>query len=155
MPMPPLLTLADEAAYRAHYVQALSNSTHHTRDGIRVFFRRERFDHAFFEHTRRNGPNDRFSQDRATRMSWIAPTLSEPNATWYQGWDNKRRRNDVSSSVVVAYESFVVILRFGVNRQGVVTATFITCYLADAQAYPKIQRSPLWDLNACRTNLGV
>lgn len=155
MALPPLLNLADEAAYRGYYIREYANSTHHTRDGVRVFFRQARFDHAFFEHTHRNGPNDRFSADRAMRLPWIAPTLTAPGATWYQGWDNKRRRNDSTFSAAVAYQSFVVILRFGVNQQGQVTATFVTCYLADSQAFPKIQRSPVWDLETCKSKLGV
>ncbi len=52
--MPPLLKLADQAAYRAHYERTLRGNIV-THDGIPVFFRRDRFEHAFFESSDRRG----------------------------------------------------------------------------------------------------
>lgn len=62
MPLPPLLQLPDEAAYRQHFVGTYCRGVIETHDGIRVFFRQNQFDHAFYESTNR---------DRALRANFI------------------------------------------------------------------------------------
>ena len=57
--MPPLLLLSTEADYRDHYKRTYCRSVVATHDGIRVFFNADRFDHAFFESSLRNGVKDR------------------------------------------------------------------------------------------------
>ena len=69
MPSPPLLHLPDEAAYRQHFVGTYCRGGVETHDGIRVFFRQQQFDHAFYESTNRDGFKDAFSWVRGERVS--------------------------------------------------------------------------------------
>ena len=84
--MPPLLNLADEAAYRGHFERSCCGGNIATHDGIRVYFRRQDFDHAFFESSGRRVENDVFSLVRAQRMDWIVAALADPAAACFQGW---------------------------------------------------------------------
>jgi len=154
MALPPLLNLPDEAAYRTHYVENYVRGNVVTKDGVRVFFNQNKFTHAFFESTNRDGNKDQFSNDRAQRMDWIAATLTSAQAIWYQGWDKRRQQYDGSRCATVAFDRFVVVLRFRARRDGVVLADFVTCYHAD-NSIGKIRQSPNWDLEACRNLLGV
>ena len=74
MPLPPLLQLPDEAAYRQHFVGTYCRGVTETHDGIRVFFRQHQFDHAFYESTNLDGAKDAFAWIRAERMNWIGAT---------------------------------------------------------------------------------
>jgi hypothetical protein len=152
--LPPFLTLADEAAYRQHFLDNFVRGDVRTHHGVRVHFKGTDFDHAFFESTQRNGVKDQFSQDRSQRMSWIAHTLADPNADWYQGWVRARKTYDTTRSVAVACGDFVVVLKFRARRDGQVVANFVTCYFAD-NSIGKIRQSPIWTLDDCRTALGV
>lgn len=148
MPVPPLLHLPDENAYRQHFVRHYCRSMIQTHDGIRVFFHQDRFGHAFFESTNRDGIKDAFSQVRAERMDWIRATLADPSAVRYQGWDSKNRCYDPGRRVDLVYEDFVVVLVLGLKRDGTLKANFITCYQAD-NSIGKIRRSPLWTAGDC------
>lgn len=152
--MPALLILADEAAYRQYFIDKYVRSAVHTHHGIRVHFKEQDFNHAFYESTQRNGVKDQFSQDRSQRMDWIITTLSDLNSDWYQGWVKAKATYDVTRSVAVASGDFVVVLKFRARKDGVIVANFITCYYAD-NSIGKIRSSPLWELNACRNALGV
>lgn len=148
MPLPPLLNLAVEADYRAHFEQAYCRRGVVTHDGIRVYFRRDRFDHAFYESTRRDGVKDAFSLVRAQRLGWIGATLTNPDADRYQGWSKVNRRYDPARRVSVAYEDFVVVLGLSLSGAGDLKAHFITCYQAD-NSIGKIRSSPVWTLQEC------
>lgn len=152
--MPPFLMLADEAAYRQYFTDTYARSAVQTHHGIRVHFKAQDFEHAFYESSQRNGVKDQFSQDRSQRMDWIMHTLTDPNADWYQGWIKAKRIYDASRAVAVASGDFVVVLRFRARKDGAIVANFVTCYYAD-NSIGKIRKSPLWDLNACRKALGV
>ena len=140
--MPPLLNLADEASYRAHYERTLCRGGIFTHDGIPVFFRREEFDHAFFESSTRRGENDVFSPVRAERMDWIAAALADPGAQRFQGWLKRERRHDPTRRVTV------VIIALSKRRDGRLKANFITCYRAD-NSIGKIIGAPLWTREDC------
>lgn len=148
MPLPPLLRLPDEAAYRQHFVDTYCRGAIETHDGIRVFFRQRQFNHAFYESTNRDGIKDAFSRMRAERMNWINATLTDPAAIRYQGWVAKTRSYDPARRVDLLYEDFVVVLALGLNRDGTLRANFITCYQADNSA-SKIRTSPLWTRADC------
>ncbi len=149
MPLPPLLHLPDEAAYRQHYVREYCRSVIQTHDGIRVFFKQEQFDHAFFESTYRDGVKDSFlSPTRSQRMGWIRATLVDPAAIRYQGFDKKRNRYDPARRVDLLYEDFVVVLALGLRRDGALRANFITCFQAD-NSIGRIRNSPLWTREDC------
>lgn len=143
--MPPLLKLPDQAAYRAHYERTLCRGGVVTHDGIPVFFRKEEFDHAFFESSTRRGENDVFSLVRAERMNWIAAALADPGARRHQGWLKRERRHDPTRRVTVVMGDFVVIIALSKRRDGQLKAKFITCYRAD-NSIQKILGAPLWTI---------
>jgi len=144
---PPLLRLPDEAAYRRHYVRRYCKEGITTHDGIRTYFHQGAFDHAFYESPDRDGAKDVFSRMRAERMDWIGATLANSEAIRYQGWTAKNGY-DPARRVDLLYEEFMVVLRFGLNRNGALKANFITCYRAD-NSIGKIRTSPLWTKANC------
>lgn len=151
--MPPaFLRLPTEAEYRTHFEAKYCSGPILTFEGIPVFFSKNKFDHAFFESTRRDGAKDQFSTVRAERMDWIEYALQEATATRYQGWHSQRGRYDPTRQVTVVVNDFVVIIRMKMKRDGSLKAEFVTCYQAD-NSIGKIHRSPLWDLNRCRSEL--
>ncbi|CAA7619544.1 hypothetical protein [Magnetospirillum sp. SS-4] len=150
--MPPLLTLADEAAYRLHFERTYCRGVITTHDGIRVYFRKEDFDHAFFESSGRRGENDIFSPVRAERMDWIAAALADPTALCFQGWVYKTKRYDATRRVAVVMGDFVVVIAIGRKKDKTLKATFVTCYRAD-NSIGKILASPLWTLEDCKNAL--
>lgn len=141
--MPPLLTLADEAAYRQHYVRTLCSAAITTHDGIRVYFSASKFSHAFFESSDRRGADDIFSTERAERMDWIAAALADPNAACFEGWDWRSQSHSPKRRVTVVVQDFVIVLALSSKRDGTLKANFITCIKAD-NSIGKIRQSPRW-----------
>ncbi len=138
---PPLLALAEEAAYRAHFHATYCAGPIATFDGIEVRFRRHQFAHCCFESTRRNGEKDRFSPLRAERLDWIKVALQDGTASRYQGWNKDKRRYENDRRVTVVCGNFVVVIAL----TGTNTADFVTCYVADSpDTLAKIKRSPKW-----------
>lgn len=154
MALPPFLDLAGEAEYQEYFINNLVRESIYTHHGIRVHFTVRDFDHAFYECTLRNGVKDQFSSERSRRMSWIAHTLTDPEANWYQGWDKKRNAYDVKRSVAVASGDFVVVLKFRLRRDGEMAAKFVTCYFAD-NSINKIRQSPEWSIHDCKAALEI
>lgn len=144
----PLLELADQAAYRAHYERTLCRGGIITHDGIRVFFGKETFDHAFFESSMRRGEKDVFSTVRAERMEWVAAALADPSAARFQGWNSRTKQHDPTRRVTVIMGDFVVVIALSSRRDGTLKATFMTCYRAD-NSIAKIRSSPPWSLKDC------
>jgi hypothetical protein len=151
--VPPLLLLEHEADYRQHFYTTYCNGEINTHDGIRVYFRTEDFDHAFFESTMRDGVKDAtLSKVRAERMNWIASTLADPASDRFQGWLKKEQRYDPTRCVSVVHGDFVVVLRFGKRKDASLRANFVTCYEAD-NSIGKIRQSPLWIKEDCLNSL--
>ena len=148
MRLPDLLICEDEREYLAYYRQEYCRKGVVTFDGIHVYFREDRFFHAFYESSNRDGRKDRFSKIRAQRMRWIRATLENAASCLFQGWDNKRKRYDPGRRVCVVYEEFVVILEMRLKKNGTLKAAFITCYQAD-NSIEKIRNSPKWSKEKC------
>jgi hypothetical protein len=148
MALPPLLVCKSEAEYLAEYDRTYCRGTVMTFDNIRVYFDRDKFRHAFYESSKRDGIKDRFSPIRAQRMGWIESTLICPDAELYMGWDKIKRRYDASNRVSVVYEDFVVVIRLCHKEIGVLKGEFVTCYQAD-NSIGKIIKSPKWTLEKC------
>lgn len=149
MNLPPLLSLGDEAAYRAHYRQTLCSSAHFTHDHIRVHFSHGAFDHAFFESVNRvKADKSSFSQSRAERMNWIPYILGNPAADLRAGWDKKRASYDHQRRVAIVVPQYAVIIQL---RPQVGVATFITAFPVGGSSYQKLMQSPAWDRNQCWT----
>lgn len=125
----PFVEYQTEAEYRTHFERVYCTGPIETFDGIRVRFRKGRFQHDFYESSRRDGNKDRFSGDRARRMDWILKVLKDPSAELYQGWDKKRKKYDPDSRVALVVNEYVVVIRL----MGPDSAEFVTAYVAGAQ----------------------
>ncbi|WP_374287899.1 hypothetical protein [Desulfovibrio desulfuricans] len=149
----PLLVLPSAQEYQKYFDTTYCSAPIITFDSIPVYFDKIRFSHAFFESTQRNGQKDVFSNDRAQRMSWIAPALQDSSTIRYQGWNRKIGSYDPAWRVAVIVQDFVVVIRLKAKQQGLV-GDFMTCYKAD-NSIGKISQSPLWDEKACKAALGI
>lgn len=147
MAYPELISFTSEADCRAHFERVYCQGPIATFDGIMVRFRKNNFDHCFFESTRRNGVKDQFSQPRSERIDWIKAALEDPNSELYEGWDSSKKRYDRSRRATIVMGDYVVIIAF----TGTGTADFVTAYVADTPARPgrlstidKIRNGPRW-----------
>lgn len=145
---PPLLQLPDASAYRRHYVAACCRAAVFTNGGVRVFFRQQRFSHAFYDNWGQGGAKRQFSKMRGERMNWIRDTLESPQTVCRQGWLAKNRAHTPARGVFHLYGDFVVIVRFSLTRSGALKGNFITCYAA-SDSIGKITAAPLWDRAGC------
>lgn len=145
MPLPPLLIYATAAEYKTHYERHYQRATIITFDGIRVYFKPQKFGHAFYENSQgKAGAKDVFAPDRAQRMDWIRLTLENPNADIYVGWNKAKKCHEEDRRVSVVFDDFVVVIELSLNKKGELKAEFVTCYLAD-QSIQRIRSSPKWD----------
>lgn len=145
------LHLPDENAYRIHYRDNFSRRPLPFRvsSGFApVYFDINRFDHAFYESTQRNGTKDMFSYARAERMDDVAVALSDASADRRAGWNKSQKRHEQTSCVTLCLGDFVVVVRLGITRAGTLRGKFVTCYVAD-NSIGKIKRAPLWSEAAC------
>lgn len=147
---PPLLKLAHQAAYRAHYEAHCCAGPIMTHDGIPVYFDKHRFSHAFFESVA--AKDDTFSSARAERMDWIRLTLADAAADRYQGWNKKAKAYEPHRRVEVVHENFVVVLQISKKKDGTLKAKFITCFQAD-NSIARIRTSPAWNRQDCENAL--
>ncbi len=140
---PPLLVLSSEAAYKAHFLQKYCRGPIETFDGIHVWFRADRFEHDFFESSRRNRVKDLFSTVRAQRMNWIEYTLKDPQAVLKQGWIKKEQRYDPMRRVALVRGNYIVVVGITVrNRE---KAEFVTAFVADTpRTLSQITSAPRW-----------
>lgn len=152
MAPPALVVYSTTEEYRRHYERMYCRGCIKTFDGIRVYFAKQKFDHAFFESKNRDGRKDDFSIIRAQRIDWIKATLENPKATIYDGWDKRNRRYDGTRRVSIVYENFVVVIALSLKRDGALKGNFITCYQAD-NSIDKIRQSPKWSLESCMGKL--
>ena len=128
--IPPLLNLADEDEYRKHFINTLCDQRIICHDGIRAFFERNTFDHAFFQSSNRDGNKDQFSLERAQRMDWITPTLQHPRTRRYRGWDGRLNTFSNDRRVEILFQTFVVIIKVIEKNDGTFKGRFVTCYNA-------------------------
>jgi hypothetical protein len=138
---PPLVRYGSVEEYRAHYERVYCEGPITTFDGIAVRFRKEGFDHCFFESTKRDKVKDAFSQARAERIDWIKATLRDPDAELFAGWDRERKRYDCTHRVALVVGDYVVVIRL----KGAKSAQFVTAYVANSPStLAKIKGSPKW-----------
>lgn len=147
MAYPAMITFASEADCRAHFESAYCREPIATFDEIMVRFRKNKFEHCFFESSRRNGIKDTFSPPRAERIDWIKATLEDPDSELYEGWDSVKKRYDRSRRAAIVMGNYVVIIAF----TGPGKADFVTAYVADTPSTPsrpstidKIRSGPGW-----------
>ena len=145
---PALVHYATVAEYKRHFERAYCRTSMTTQDGIRVYFKPQKFGHVFYESSQRDGNKDQFSNVRAERIDWIKATLEHPQAVLFQGWNKDQKCYDPARRVAIAHQDFVVVLEMSLNQAGQLKASFVTCYVAD-NSINKIRTSPLWTLQAC------
>jgi len=139
MPYPPLVYYKTEFEYRTHFEQVYCRCKIMTFDGIPVAFKKDDFDHAFYESMA--AKDDTFSQKRAQRIDWIKAALDDPDSERYQGWDSKKKRCDKRRRVLVVMGNYVVII--GISRKGM--GRFITAFVADSgRTLKMIRQNPKW-----------
>ena len=138
---PPLLKLADEAAYRARFEAIYCAGAVTTFDGIGVRFQKRDFDHCFFESAQRNRIKDTFSPLRAERLEWIAVALKDAAADRFRGWDRDSKTYDKTRRVTLVCGDYVVVIAITTAM----SARFITAYVADTpNTLAKLKSSPKW-----------
>ena len=138
MQYPPLVHYATVAEYRAHFDRVYCQGPLTTFDAIKVRFRREQFDHYFFESVKAR--DDTFSRRRAERIDWVAVALVDPGAELRVGWDNHRKRPAPNRRVAIVVQDYVVVIRM--VRAG--WAELVTAFVADARTLAQIRTNPLW-----------
>jgi hypothetical protein len=148
---PPLLKLADQAAYQQHFVSKLCAGSILAHDGIPVFFKRHSFYHAFFETVIHK--DDTVSLVRAERMDWIEATLTNPQTQRLQGYIAKTKNYDPARRVELRYQNFIVVLIMGIKKDGSLKAEFLTCYAVNNNRLPKVRKAPVWNRQDCQNAL--
>lgn len=139
--MKPLVKYSTIKQYRRHFENIYCKGNIITFDGIKVYFRKDDFDHCFYESI--NFKDDKFSKERSERINWIKETLEDPNADLRCGWDKKKKKIDCSRRVAIVNNDYVVIISISKRRNGTLKAQFITAYVAD-KSINKILRMPKW-----------
>lgn len=142
MALPPLLHLADQAAYRAHFAATLQGapSAIVTHDGIDVVLYARNFDHAFGAPAGRWSQARVFSAVRASYMDWIRPVLEDCAMEQYRRVmpDGKTRKLVLDPSA-----PFVVVIQPELANPA--KAAFITAYpVTSVKALAKIRSNPTW-----------
>lgn len=141
MPLPPLLSLPDEAAYRTYFEAQYCNTTVVTFDGVTVRFFPEMFDHAFYRDSSPTAKDKaNFDLNRAQRMDWIKAVLEDSRLELYQrGMPNSKVRR-------IALEPstpYAVIIQ--IDSRNAHRARFITAYVVDSpSALTKMRSNPRW-----------
>jgi len=141
MPLPPLLHLPDEAAFRAHfeaeYVCGLPVVTY---DGIRIRFYANQFDHAFYTSSTPKSGKDTFNLDRAQRMDWIRVVATDPGMEVYR---RVMPGGKVRRIMLEPRKQYVVVCE--ILSSDPTQAVFITAYsVTSKSALAKMRSNPRW-----------
>ena len=141
MPLPPLLSLPDEAAYRTYFEVQYCNTTVVTFDGITVQFFPETFNHAFYRDSSRTAKDKaRFDLKRAQRMAWIRAVLEDSSLELYRRVMSNSKVRRIALELSTPYAVIIQIDSRNVHR-----ARFITAYVVDSpSALMKIRSNPRW-----------
>lgn len=138
MAYPLLVHYGTVQEYRDHFERVYCHGPIPTFDGIMVRFRKQQFDHCFFESA--NSKDDTFSQPRAEHIDWIKAALEDRYAELHLGWDNKKKRAANDRRVAIVVGNYVVIIRiYRADR-----ADFVTAFVAGQRTINQIRTNPLW-----------
>lgn len=119
-----------------------------TFDNILVFFKKEQFEHAFYESAnRRHKDKSLFSYKRANRIYWIKWVLENPNAKLFKGYNHATKGYDESRRIAICVDNYAVVIELNKKKD---KAKFITAYVADGingkgqKAIDLIESSEKW-----------
>ena len=150
MMYPSLLELNSKEEYRTQWEIHYCQQPILTFDEIRVWFRKNDFDHAFYESVKSKNSKDVFSKKRAERLHWIKAALQDPASERFVGWDNIKKRCDQTRRVTIVMGNYVVVI--ALLSKKVNEAQFITAYVGDTvgrsgrlSTIDLIRSSPPWE----------
>ena len=142
MALPPLLNLADEAAYRAHFAATLQGASNAivAHDGIEVVLHDHNFDHAFGAPLKKWSKQRVFNPVRASYMDWIRPVLEDRAMAQY-----RRVMPDGKTRKLVLEPSSPLVVVIQPELADPTKAAFITAYpVTSPKALAKIRSNPVW-----------
>jgi len=139
MAFPPLVYYQTESEYQLHFEKIYCRTPVITFDEIAVRFKKQDFNHAFFETVVKK--DDTFSSKRAERIDWIKAALKDPTSERYVGWDNKKKKYDYDRRIALIMTNYVVVISiFKIDK-----ARFVTAFVADsARSLHLIRQNPKW-----------
>jgi hypothetical protein len=119
----------NETFYKNIYEEFYCKLPIFTFDNILVFFKKDNFNHAFFESSNRKMKDKSiFSYKRANRIYWIKWVLQNSNAQLYKGYNHRTKRYDNSRRVTVCVDNYIVVVELNKKKN---KAKFITAFIAD------------------------
>lgn len=141
MPLPPLRSLPDEAAYRAYFEAQYCNATIVTFDGITVRFFPGMFGHAFHRDSSRTTKDKaNFDLRRAERIDWIKAVLEDSSLKLYRRVMPNSKVRRIALEPTTPYAVIIQIDSHNAHR-----ARFITAFVVDSSsALNKMQANPKW-----------
>ena len=131
-----------EDEYRKHFEKVYCRGKIETFVGIKVKFRKSRFEHDFFESSNKDQEKDTFSIERAKRIDWIKVALETPHSERRVGWSKKYKCYDRKRRVTIIMGNYVVVIEL-LKKNGK-KADFITAYVANNSTIEKIRKGPEW-----------
>ncbi len=86
--MPPdFVEYEDAQSYFEHYKSTYCRETITTTEGVRVYFKQDKFWHAFYEADPKTGRKKQtISEGRAKRINWIKAAIESASAEHYKGY---------------------------------------------------------------------
>lgn len=146
---PSLLEYKTAQEYQEHYKAQFCKQKIVTADGMQVYFSEGRFWHAFCTRDEKGKKTD-FSFERAKYINWIRPTLEQPNAILWQGWNSDKQYYEPDRRVSIVYQGFIVVIQIKMKKDGFLKADFITAfYDKKGNAVAKINNAPIWKKDEC------
>lgn len=137
---PAFIKLGDPQEYLAYFEQHYCAAKIFTFDGIRVFFPKSAFDHAFYRSCMRGTDKSVFAVERAERIAWIKAALADSQAELYVGWNNEKKCFSPNRRVAIVMSDYVVIIQFQNDKK----AFFITAFIADGYTLSRIRKGMKW-----------
>lgn len=135
--------------YRNYYHANLCATQIQCHLGFPILFRRDNFEHAFYESTRGTAVKTNiFSFERAARMDEIAPALrgNIENVAWKAGWDRKKKAYSSPNRVCLTSADLAIVLNISRDAsKRIKLGKFVTAYPAGDHTLSKLKAAPVWD----------
>lgn len=151
MTFPALVFYETSHEYKEHFKSVYCRNEIYTFDGIRVYFKEDKFNHSFYESPLRDGKkSSQLSVVRAQRINWVKYVLENSSAELYQGWNKDVKRHEPDRRVSLLLDNYVVVIEFSLKLDRTLKANFVTAYVLNGEyTIKKIKECPAWDLREC------